>query len=459
VTVVSNKEKMELASTLALETKKEKAQPIRRVFIPVFHRRWKKPGKAEKRPLGIPTIVSIEDGIRDRAQQCLVKYAIEPQWEATFEPNSYGFRPGRCCQDAIAGLWLSLKHGDRFILDADIQKCFDKIDHEKLLDKLNTIPIIRAHVKLWLKADIMEGSINRPKEPAIESIVGAPLVSIEDGKGRVISPLLANIALHGMETATKDHYAEVVYSGPKNLAKRHRRNRCGIIRYADDFVITAQTQEEILQLQEFIGKWLKDEAGLELSPEKTKVKRSSQGFDFLGFHLIYLLTDKGNRPKLKIHVSKTSKKKIIANTRGVFQKNKNASVSQLIQLLNPKIIGWCNYFRYSECTRDFKAVEYVIFGQLRAWVFRRRSKGLRSGTDIKNKYFPSNTTVVFNGVEHTGEWILVAKTPGPKGTMRRVFLAYPSWVRSRNYRKVKEAASPFDANHVYWTSRMGKYSG
>jgi len=158
VTIVSNKEKMKLASTLALETKKSKARPIRRVFIP-------KPGKDVKRPLGIPTI-------RDRAQQCLAKYAIEPQWEATFEPNSYGFRPGRCCQDAIAGLWLSLRHGDRVILDADIQKCFDKIDHEKLLDKLNTIPIIRAHVKLWLKADIMEGYMNRRKDLRLNQLLG-----------------------------------------------------------------------------------------------------------------------------------------------------------------------------------------------------------------------------------------------------------------------------------------------
>ena len=442
MTAVSNKEKLKLAKMLNLSDSSSK--PIRRIYIP-------KPGKVEKRPLGIPVI-------KDRALQCLVKYAIEPQWEAVFEPNSYGFRPGRSCQDAIEAIRLALRSGERYILDADIQKCFDTIDHDKLLGKLNTAPTIVTQIEKWLKAKIMEGYLQRPKGPAITPKLGTP-------QGGVISPLLANIALHGLETAVRTEYAENIYSGAKKVGYRDRYTACTVVRYADDFVIISRTEDEIRKLKSFVRKWLSSEAGLKLSPEKTNITASTKGIVFLGFQIIYLLTDKGNRPKLKIHPSRMAKKRFIANTRQVFQSNRAASATLLIHILNPKIVGWCNYYRYSECTRDFKAVEYVLFGQLRAWVFRRKSKGIRSRTDLKNKYFPTDTTVTFNGTKHSGNWILVVghspfqNQPGRGNTTRQVFLVYPSWVRSKRYVKVRGDGSPYDANHTYWSNRLGSYGG
>src|SRR5215831_9943035 len=173
--------------------------PVRRVWIP-------KPGKAEERPLGIPTMM-------ERAKQALVKMALEPAWEAVFEPNSYGFRPGRSAHNAIGAIFLGIRLKPKYVFDADIKGCFDTIDHEALLKKLNTYPKLTHLIRGWLKAGVMEGLDFTPTEQ------GTP-------QGGVISPLLANIALHGMEQEMIEGYS-----------KSHTVEKPMLVRYADDFVI------------------------------------------------------------------------------------------------------------------------------------------------------------------------------------------------------------------------------
>lgn len=180
-----------------------KVSPTRRVWI-------SKPGTEEKRPLGIPTI-------NDRALQALVKLALEPEWEARFEPNSYGFRAGRSCQDAIEAIFIAIGQKPKYVLDADISKCFDRINQEALLEKLNTSPTIRRQIRAWLKAGVMDG------KQLFSTSEGTP-------QGGTISPLLANIALHGMEERIKQ-YAETLKG-----SKRDNRRNLSLIRYADDFV-------------------------------------------------------------------------------------------------------------------------------------------------------------------------------------------------------------------------------
>ncbi len=153
--------------------KRQKSQPVRRIYIP-------KPGKTEKRPLGIPVMVT-------RAQQALAKSALEPEWEACFEANSYGFRPGRSCQDAIQAIFLAICKKPKYVLDADIAGCFDHINQKALLSKLNTYPAMRRTIRSWLQAGMLDQGVFAPTS------CGTP-------QGGVISPLLMNVALHGLET-------------------------------------------------------------------------------------------------------------------------------------------------------------------------------------------------------------------------------------------------------------------
>jgi RNA-directed DNA polymerase len=177
--------------------KHQKPKPVRRVWIP-------KPGKAEKRPLGIPTML-------ERAKQALVKAGLEPEWEAVFDANSYGFRAGRSCHDAIAAILNHIRYKPKFVLDADIKGCFDNINQEALLKKLHTYSAMRHLVKAWLKAGVLEGVEFSPTE------AGTP-------QGGVVSPLLANIALHGLEETASNAY-------------RKKQEKPVLIRYADDFLI------------------------------------------------------------------------------------------------------------------------------------------------------------------------------------------------------------------------------
>jgi RNA-directed DNA polymerase len=242
-----------------------KSKPTRRVWIP-------KPGTDEGRPLGIPTM-------NERALQALVKLAMEPEWETRFEPNSYGFRPGRSAHDAIGAIFLAIRYKPKFVLDADISKCFDKINHQKLLTKLQTYPRLRRQVKAWLKSGVME------KADWFPTNEGTP-------QGGVISPLLANIALHGMEERVKQYAESQKWKTNKGnaLSKSNKRNSISLIRYADDLVIMHEKLDVILDCQKIINEWLA-EMGLELKPSKTKITHTlnkhneETGFNFLGFKI------------------------------------------------------------------------------------------------------------------------------------------------------------------------------
>ncbi|MHC5927949.1 reverse transcriptase/maturase family protein [Nostoc sp.] len=154
----------------------------------------------------------------DRALQAVVKAALEPEWEAIFEPNSYGFRPGRSCHDAIKQIKNCIQGKAKYVLDADIAKCFDRINHEALLQKLNILGKVRQQIKAWLKSGVID------KGAFTATFEGTP-------QGGVISPLLANIALHGLE----NHLIKYAETLPGR--KRENRDNLGFIRYADDFVV------------------------------------------------------------------------------------------------------------------------------------------------------------------------------------------------------------------------------
>ena len=204
--------------------------------------------------------------ILDRVHQARVKNALEPEWEARFEPRSYGFRPGRCCQDAAEALYGVLRGRARrvWILDADLSAAFDKISHSFLLSQLGTFPA-RDMIAGWLRAGVLEA--------------GKGFAPTEEGtpQGGIISPCLLNVALHGLEEA-----AGVRYRGGEGDHADHARNNSPVLaRYADDFVVCCFTEQQAHGVRERLEEWLAGR-GLSLNQDKTRVVHLTQGFDFLG---------------------------------------------------------------------------------------------------------------------------------------------------------------------------------
>ncbi|NES82307.1 MAG: group II intron reverse transcriptase/maturase [Moorea sp. SIO2B7] len=401
-----------------------KAKPTRRVWIP-------KPGKEEKRPLEIPTMY-------DRALQGLVKLALEPEWEAKFEPNSYGFRLGRSCHDAIQAIFISLCRQPKYLLDADIAKCFDKINHEKLLEKVNTYPKLRRLIKSWLKSGVMDGGKLFPTEK------GTP-------QGGVISPLLANIALHGLELKLKEYAKSIKMYDQKgrSMSWQSRVSSLNVIRYADDFVVMHRDKEVVEQCKAIIEEWLK-EIGLELKAEKTRLAHTLEkhegeeaGFDFLGFHIVQ--QKKGINQcsygwKTFITPSEDKVKEHYAEICRIIDKHKASSQEALISHLNPVIGGWANYYSSVSSSDTFDRLRYLTFRKLLAWASQRHNnKGMKW---ITRKYWH----------HHKGKWEFSVEKEN-----RKVVLLNHSQVHIKFHTKVKGEASLYDGNLIYWSSRMGKH--
>ena len=399
VKAISHKEKIELAYKLKIN------------------------GKIKHSLLGIADI-------NDLAKQMLVKLALEPEWEAIFEPNSYGFRPGRLCHDATAELFISLRAKPQYVLKVDTQKCFNMIDHNKLLNKLSTFDLIENQIKAWLKGDIMIDYLNRPNK-VIQAIEGIT-------KEIIISPLLANIALHGLEYHIKNWYVNRSHKTIRknsNLGRKDVMVTIKFFRYADVFIITAPERVDIIEIQKQIAIWLENKVGVEFSKAKKMIVNSTEGFEFLGFQIISIKIS--NRVyKVKIHPSKKSKDILIQRTGDIIKRNRSISSFYLINLLKKRIIGWADYFKYFECSEDFSKLDYIIFNQIRAWVFRRKSKGLKSRAEIKLKYFPEGNSYHFRGRDYRNNWVLVGKSL-KEGKLQENFLPKMAWVKPLHYIQLK----------------------
>lgn len=427
-TYLTPNQKWDLASNLKIDGNSDK---VRRVST-------QKPEKDERRLLGIPTL-------RDRAKQNLVKLALEPEWEAVFEPGSYGFRPGRSCHDAIENLFTSTRSKPKYVLKAEISKCFDQIDHNKLLTKLNSTKKITQQIKAWLDTDILTQFSDRDT------------TEINSGKGTsqggILSPLLANIALHGLGIYLKEKYVHSEYSN-KRQGKIQRAKELGFIRYAGDFVVINSNIEAIKDAKYHCEVWL-NRIGLTLNETKTKITQTQNGFLFLGFHMI--LIKRNGKYRCKTHISSASKKNLIAKCSLILKKNKASSSYVLIKQLAPVIIGWGNYFQYSECSSEFQSMDHRIYKLLRAWVFRRKAQGFNR-TKIKQKYFPSNNVYTYDGVKHHDNWVLTGQSKSKKNQTVSNYLPKLSWIKSKKFVKVKSIASIYDGDHVYWSLRLENYS-
>ena len=398
-----------LANTIRLDGK---ATPLRRIWIP------KHGSTSDKRPLGIPTQ-------HERARQTLVRQALEPEWEAKLSPHTYGFRPGRSCWDAIAAIFTGIIFRPQYALKVDIAKCFDRICHEALLAKTHAPPVIRRQLKAWLNAGILQDG------HLVPTTAGTP-------QGGSISPLLALIALHGLDEAITKGYP-----------------RARVVVYADDCVVLHEDHRVLEHCKQLLTTWLAA-IGLTVNEAKSCIHHTLEGpqpgFVFLGFHIRQYRVGKhqsGKSPgghrrlgyKTLIKPAKANTQEHLAGLGRIIERAKALSQGALIRQLNLKIRGWATYYRICVSQAVYARLDYLVWEKLRAWAHQRHpNKSM--GWVIQRYWHRLGTRQAF------------ATSPTGPDTAE---LHLHSEVAITRHIKVQGNRSPYDGDWVYWSTRQGRH--
>jgi RNA-directed DNA polymerase len=382
-------------------------RPLRRVYIP------KSSDPTKKRPLGIPTLT-------DRALQALYLLGLDPIVETQADRNSYGFRTGRSCADALEQCHIVLgnPHSATYVLEGDMQSCFDRISHPWLLAH---VPMDRAILRKWLQAGFLEQGV------FFATTDGTP-------QGGIVSPALVNRTLDGLEALLGRHFGAT--------PRQRQRNKVHLVRYADDFIITGASPTLLRYgVQPLVERFL-SERGLELSHEKTSITHVEDGFDFLGQNI-----RRYRNGKVYLKPARKNVQRFLAEVRRILREEGGSlTAGQLIQRLNPVIRGWALYHRHAASKRTYDYVDRAIFRGTWRWACRRHDQ--KRATWVKAKYF-----------KRVGgrDWAFTGVVPDRGGAPRLVHLCAAGSIRIRRHVKIRGDANPYDPRwEPYFEERLSQ---